>query len=60
VAANYLRDNLHQYLFKDPVFKKNPTIALVNAIQKCSKEIDELNNKEICSSQVLVILILED
>jgi serine/threonine protein phosphatase PrpC len=44
-AANYLRDNLHRIIFRDPNFRRNPTLALVHSIKKASRCISLLNNK---------------
>lgn len=71
-AANYLRDNLHKIIFKDPFFRKNPTQALVNAILKANTHITVLNQQrksvlaekvggaKQTGSQLEVVMLLED
>lgn len=49
-ASNYLRDNLHRIIFRDPNFKKNPTLALVNSIRKANKQISIMNKDSAVES----------
>lgn len=33
-CADFLRDNLHQFIIKDPNFPKNPKVAIINGYKK--------------------------
>ena len=48
-CADFLRDNLHQYIIKDPNFPKNPTEALTKGFE--AAETDFINNHALTEDE---------
>ncbi len=45
-CADYLRDNLHQFVMKEPSFPSNPTQALVQGFANAEKKILEIQSQK--------------
>ena len=60
-CADYLRDNLHQLIIKDPLFHTNPKQALINGCRQAELniihlfQIDKLEKSGSCAVVVLII-----
>lgn len=61
-AANFLRDNLHKYVFDDMAASLKPHKALLNAFTKCENEIMSIAEKsnEKSGSCALVMLVVDN
>ena len=67
MCADFLRDNLHQFVIMEPCFPKNPKEAIINGFAKAEKAfIDKIYNpitKELIDksgSCAIVVLIVQD
>ena len=64
-CADYLRDNLHQFVIKEPSFPSNPKEAIRCGFSNAEKKFIELSQNEEgildkSGSCAIVVLIVED
>lgn len=61
-ACDYLRDNLHRYIMKEPSFPFDPIKALTSGFANTEKEILrlQLRSKDKSGSCAIVALIIDD
>jgi protein phosphatase 2C family protein 2/3 len=64
-CADFLRDNLHLFIIKEPIFPHNPTEALIKGFEAAEKKFmelcqadDQLTDRS--GSCALVVLIVND